>query len=287
MIIVDFSQTCINAIAGVGDNPTSNVYDTIEQLCAHLIYNKLRTYNVKFRKKYGEMIICLEGKDNFRYEAFPNYKCKRKTERKDSYIDWEQLYRVMDEVIESLRKYFPYKVLRVHRCEADDIIAVLAKYINEPNVIVSSDKDFNQLLVHHNVEKYDPKKEAMFKLDVSPTQFLLEQILTGDSSDSVPNIHSPDDFFLHTDGVRQKAVYQKYKDAFMGRLRADELTEDEISNFKRNSKLINLDEIPKEIKGNILNTYNDCEVKGDINILLNYFIENKFTGFLDCAQDFI
>lgn len=286
MILVDFSQLAVNTIIGVGDTPTNNYYDTSEQLCKHLIFNKLRLYNQKFSKKFGDMVICLEGRKNWRYSEFQYYKHKRQTDKVASDVDWDALYVTMEETVQDLINYFPYTVIRVHGTEADDSIATLAKYINEQNMIVSSDKDFKQLLSLHNVQQYNPKTEVLMKLDVTPEQYLIEHILMGDRSDGIPNVLSVDDFFLHTDGIKQKSITAKYKAEFMGRLRRNELTEDEIKNFKRNSKLINLNEIPKEIKTAILEQYSSYEIKGDHTTLLNYFIENQYQGFLDCINEF-
>ena len=158
--------------------------------------------------------------------------------------------------------------------------------MNEPNIIISSDKDFIQLLSLPHVSQYDPKTESEKKLEVTPEEYLLEHILGGDRADGIPNILSPDDFFLHTDGVRQKSITKKYKEEFVGRLKAKTLTQDEINNFKRNSKLINLNEIPKEIKVAILEQYTNYEIKGNHKTLLNYFIDNKYPAFTACVNEF-
>jgi 5'-3' exonuclease len=286
MILVDFSQLAVNSIIGVGNNPTNNYYDTNEQLSKHLIFNKLRLYNQKFSKKFGDMIICLEGRKNWRYETFQYYKHKRKADKETSDVDWDALYVTMEETVQDLINHFPYTVMRVFRTESDDTIAVLARCINEPSVIISSDKDFLQLLALPNVSQYDPRKESFKKLEVTPEEFLIEHCLVGDRSDSIPNILSPDDFFLHADGVRQKSITAKYKEEFLGRLRRKELTEEEVKNFKRNSKLINLAEIPKDIKVAILEEYSNYVIKGDRKTLLNYFIENKFPAFSSCVNEF-
>ncbi len=286
MQILDFSQLVVNTIIGVGNNPTNNYYDTNEQLCKHLIFNKIRAYNQKFSKKFGNMVICLEGRHNWRYSFFQYYKHKRKADKANSDVDWDTLYVIMESTIQDLINYFPYTIMRVEGTEADDSIAVLARCINEPNIIISSDKDFKQLLSLQNVSQYNPKTEVLMKLEVSPEEYLLEHILGGDRSDGIPNILSPDDFFLRADGVRQKSITAKYKEEFLGRLRRKELTEDEIKNFKRNSKLINLAEIPKDIKVAILEEYSNYVIKGDRKTLLNYFIENKFPAFSSCVNEF-
>ncbi|MDD4242832.1 MAG: hypothetical protein PHG08_00835 [Bacilli bacterium] len=285
MILIDFSAVCIVAITG-SMNAKQNPYSTPEQLSKHLIYNKLRYINSKFKHKYGKMVICLDGSSyNWRYKSFPLYKCKRKKEKSDSYIDWKHLYEVMDEVISELREFFPYIVLGLDTCEADDIIGTLAKYIKERNIIISGDKDFMQLLGIDYIEQFAPKKDAFLKLEVSPTQYLLEHILQGDSADSIPNILSEDDIFTKP-GVRQKQITKKYKENFTARLRNNELTEIEVKNFERNDKLINLNSIPKEIKLSILNAYQKLEIIGNKTTLLNFFIKESYNNFIHCIDEF-
>jgi len=286
MILVDFSQTCINVLTGVGSNPDNNYYDTAEQLSKHIIFNKLLTYNQTFAHKYGQMVICLEGKNNWRYGAFPLYKHKRKTSKKEStYIDWNHLYEVMNSVIIDLKENFPYALLSMEGCEADDILATLAKYVREQNVIVSSDKDFNQLLGLSNVDQYDPRKGVFLKLETTPENFLLEHILKGDVSDGIPNILSPDDIFLQ-EGVRQKSITSKYKAEFADRLRRGELREEEIKNFARNDKLINLNSIPKNIKLAILELYSNYVIEGDHEKLLNFLIKHQYQGLIEYVNEF-
>ena len=201
MQILDFSQLVVNTIIGVGNNPTNNYYDTNEQLCKHLIFNKIRAYNQKFSKKFGNMVICLEGRHNWRYSFFQYYKHKRKADKANSDVDWDTLYVIMESTIQDLINYFPYTIMRVEGTEADDSIAVLARCINEQNIIISSDKDFVQLLSLPNVSQYDPRKESFKKLEVTAEEFLIEHCLVGDRSDGIPNILSPDNFFLQTNGI--------------------------------------------------------------------------------------
>ncbi len=284
MILIDFSNVAIRAITG-GTKDSHIYYPTTEQLNQHRIYNKLRFYNHKFAKKYGDIVICLEGKNNWRKEAFPLYKFKRKKAKDSSYIDWDHLYKVMDATIEALIQYFPYKVLRYDMSEADDIIGTLAKYVNEPNIIVSPDKDFNQLIDLHNVEQFDTQTETICKLEGGAHKFLLDHILMGDTGDSVPNILSPDDIFTQ-EGKRQKSITQPYKDNFTARLRANELTEEEIKNFARNDKLINLNSIPKNIKLGILDLYTNYEIIGCRQTLLTHLIKEKYVGLIDVINEF-
>ena len=85
--------------------------------------------------------------------------------------------------------------IEVPKYEADDIIATLATRTTlDKVVIISPDKDFNQL-VNEKVTIYDSKKkvyidsEAVFeKHGVKPEHFVLYQSILGDKVDNIPGI---------------------------------------------------------------------------------------------------
>jgi len=87
------------------------------------------------------------------------------------------------------------KILRYTGVEADDIIAIIAKSSKEDTIIVSSDKDFLQL-IDENISVFNPiKNELTTKqnmeewLDGEPVSRYLEvKSMTGDPSDSIPGI---------------------------------------------------------------------------------------------------
>ena len=57
------------------------------------------------------------------------------------------------------------------------------------------------------------------------------------------------------------------------------------ANFSRNDTLINLENIPAELKAEIINNYNDVKV-GSKQRLLNYFIEHKLKNLIDVIEEF-
>ena len=98
-------------------------------------------------------------------------------------------------MIDDLRTYFPFKVMKVDRAEADDIIAVLVEDnpVN-PITIISSDKDFIQLQKYQGVQQWSPLTMNFVKGD--PDASLWEKLIKGDTGDGVPNILSADDTFI-------------------------------------------------------------------------------------------
>ena len=227
-----------------------------EDLFRHTILNTLRMYRNKFKGQYGELVICGDGRKNWRREVFPNYKFKRGKSKSASDVDWNELYRIIYLVFDELGENFPYKTVLVEECEADDVIATLSQSTqefgnNEPIMIVSADKDFVQLQKYDNVRQYSPMKKQ-FIIEKNPRKQLLELVLRGDASDGVPNVLSPDNSF--SEGIRQTSLRQATLDKLFDDLHC--MGEEVYANYCRNKKLIDFEEIPETLKSEILNRFN-------------------------------
>ena len=118
-----------------------------EDFIRHLVLNTYRMYRTKFSAQYGELVICHDSSRVWRKDFFPNYKKNRKKQQNKSPYDWNEIHNVMDLIREEIRTVFPYKNIGIDKTEADDVIAVICKHYHttEKILIVSSDKDFNQL----------------------------------------------------------------------------------------------------------------------------------------------
>src|SRR5210317_387870 len=112
MIIIDY-----NAIAIA--NIITQKLDVQEDMIRHMILNSIRMYNKKFRKEYGQMVIATDS-SNWRREAFPQYKFKRRDGREESSLDWGEIFRIINLVFEEIGDNLPYKTLKIDGCEADD-----------------------------------------------------------------------------------------------------------------------------------------------------------------------
>lgn len=278
MMIVDYSQVCIaNLFAQFGNS--KNIEIELD-LFRHMVLNSIGSYNRKFRNEYGPMVIACDGKSSWRKEVFPYYKANRKKYRDDSIFDWNKIYEYMDQIRSELNEIFPYTVIKIDNCEADDIIAVLSKkFYDVSNIlIISCDKDFVQLQRYPNIKQYDPIRSTFISSN-DPENFLFEHILKGDSGDGVPNILSPGDVFVS--GGRQKPLTQKKMDHFKN----EGIPEDLKRGFDRNKTLIDLDSIPVEISNNISEYYKNYPVKNKSN-LFNFFVEKKLKNLLERIGDF-
>jgi len=281
MILVDLNQVLISNLMaqtrGQPDITTAN-----EDMIRHMVINSLRGFNVKFRNKYGEMILCSDAGDPWRRDIFPHYKYSRKKGREESSFDWDNIFNIITNIKNEIKENFPYVVMYNEKCEADDIIATLVKYYyqSEPIMIVSGDKDFIQLQRFKNVEQYAPIQKKVVGDDVDPKNFLIEQILKGDRSDGVPNVLSPDDIFVT--GEKQKPVTKK-RIHELGLLRSFDRQIQK--NIDRNIQLIDLTKIPNVYEDAIINSYRRYK-KNDRSKLLTYMIENKLKSLMENIGDF-
>ena len=257
-----------------------------ENIIRHMILNSIRMYRARFNKDYGEVVLCSDAGGNWRKKVFPQYKASRKKTRAKSSMNWEEVFRITSMVREEIRENFPYKVMHIEGCEADDCIAQLVEETQEFGkyeevMIVSSDKDFAQLQRYPNIKQYSPMGKK-FIVEKNPRTTLQEHILQGDTSDGVPNVLSPDNTF--TDGLRQRPLGRKKIETWLD-IHIDDLPEEVKRNYQRNSKLINLDNIPEELEQCILDDFKGATC-GDRSKLLNYFMDKRLKSLTEQIGEF-
>ena len=283
MIIIDYSAIAIANIA-------INKYNE-EGMIRHMILNTLRMYRNKFKEEYGELVLACDGPNNWRYSSFPEYKAKRKKDRSDSDFDWAEAFRIMNQVRDEIRENFPYKVLHIDGCEADDIIATLVENTQEFGqyeevMIVSGDKDFAQLQRYDNVKQYSPVQKKMI-VEKNPRTFLVEHIMRGDASDGVPNVLSADDVFVT--GQRQTPLSAKKLNALMKDLDDGELlyAASWYRNYCRNKKMIDLSETPQDIKNEIIREFNSQDQWHNKGLVFPYLINKNMKQLIESVEEFI
>ena len=125
MIIIDYNGIAIG-------NIITQKLNLDEDIIRHTILNTIRMYNKKFRAEYGQVVIASDL-SSWRRDYFPNYKYKRRESREESKssLDWNEAFRIIGGVLDDLAANFPYKVIKVDRCEADDIIGTLVENTQE------------------------------------------------------------------------------------------------------------------------------------------------------------
>ena len=214
-----------------------------------------------------------------RKNLLPEYKSGRHTTR---ITNWEIFEDVDDEHNSKIEqivrlvhylKCLPVRSVSIDKAEADDIIAYYAKLLpkkfDSQVIIVSSDKDFLQL-VDKNVTIYRPMEKTFYqrktiedKFGILPENFILYKTLLGDSSDKIPGIK----------GLGEKGIFKKFPELKERPLTMDDIFEisetklkehvvyariiQDFDRLETNYKLMNL--------SNPLLSENDKEVLEDIS----------------------
>ena len=109
MILLDFSQTMIGSFMPMGKG--SIVVE--EDLLRHTVLNSIRQYKHQFHVDASGLlfVVILQRTLERVFSRIQNRKKRRETDS----TDWTSLFEFLHQMIEDLREYFPYKVMRVER----------------------------------------------------------------------------------------------------------------------------------------------------------------------------
>ena len=182
-----------------------------------MLLNSILYFKKKF-KDYGNVVICCDSnKGYWRSKEYIHYKHDRKEKKEASKIDHKLVSKFMTSFLQELRDNFTFVIAETDHAEADDIIAVLSKWsqsndLNEsmfdsepkPVMIVSEDHDFYKLQKYKNVKQFGHRKGIILKPDMPLNQYLIKNIVKGESSDFIPSIFSSERGLI--DKIRQKPV---------------------------------------------------------------------------------
>ena len=283
MILVDFSAIAVATIA------VNKVND--EGMLRHMMLNSLRMYRTKFKKDYGELVLAIDSGNNWRRNYFPQYKANRRKTREESGFDWEEAFRILHLVRQEIKENFPYHVIKVDECEADDIIGTLVENTQEFGqyedvMIVSSDHDFKQLQKYDNVSQFSPMTKKQVE-ESHPRQNLKLKILQGDAGDGVPNVLSDDDVFV--EGRRQTPLSKKKKETILKDLGEGELlyAASWYRNYCRNETLIDLTKTPDRLKEKILEEYKSQDPWHNKGLVFPYLINKNMKMLIESVEEFV
>ena len=281
MIILDMNQISLASLMMQLSMEKTKIVETDK--VRHMILNSIRMYRSQFKEEYGEIILAYDSKHYWRRDFFPYYKKNRKKARESDNNNWEQIFECLNTIKQELKDYLPYKHLEVQGAEADDIIAVLARNIDEKMMIVSGDKDFIQLHKYKQVRQYSPILKKIVNGD-DPIDYIKVHILKGDSSDGIPNVLSNDNVFV--EGLRQRPLSKKKIEAWKdGEFEGTTATQEVMRNYERNKTLIDLDNVPVELSENILKTFHEAPC-GDRSKILSFFINSRLKTLTESIGDF-
>lgn len=256
-----------------------------EDLLRHMVLNSYRLLRKHFKDEYGELVICHDSSNSWRKQYFPFYKANRAKAHEKSEFDWDIIYQTLNKIRDEIRDVFPYKNMKIDSTEADDIIAILAKkyHDREKILIISNDKDFQQLQRYPNIYQYSTFKKQLLKCE-NPQAFLLEHILRGDSGDGVPNILSDDDAFVNEE-KRQNRLTQKTIEDIEKNITMISATK-HARNWDRNRTLIDFEMIPTEIEEQICAEYLKPSVVTDRSKVLSYMITKRLKNLMENIEEF-
>ena len=281
MIIVDLTQVLIASLMAQtrgGSEPID------ENLVRHIALKSLAMYRKRYFKTYGELVLADDSYNVWRKDVFPHYKANRKKGRDSDSKDWGLIFDCITIIREELKYNFPYKYICIPKCEADDIVGTLCEKYgdNEKIMIISGDKDFQQLQRYSKVNQYSPITKKHIKLTKEQAkEYLTDHIIGGDTGDGVPNVLSQDDVFVS--GLRQRPLSKKKREIIKDPLVMNDNEVDR--NLERNRSLIDLTYIPNEYKKQILQEFDNVAVapRGG---LLTYFINNRLMDLQESIGDF-
>ena len=282
-ILVDPNQVMIaNVMVQIGNHHNAEVD---ESMIRHMVLNSIRYNRTKFKDEFGELIICADDKNYWRRAQFPYYKASRRKHREESELDWTSIFNALNKIRQELKDIFPYKVIQIDGCEADDIIGTIVhkegQELNtgEKILILSGDKDYIQLHKYANVKQYNPVLKKWI-VHSNPEQYLFEHVIKGDAGDGVPNILSADNSFVMN--IRQKPVTKKRLEEWID---INKMSSEVQRNYARNKSLIDLSQVPTHLKEKIIEEY-DRENMKDRSQLLNFFIKNRLKLLTESLNEF-
>ena len=194
----------------------------------------------------------------------------------------------------------PVTIMIYDGIEADDVMAYIATTLrkeNEKVILMSSDKDFLQL-VNKDVSVYSPSKKKIYNIDevieefgIHPHNFINFRMVDGDKSDNVGGVNGLGlktilkSFPILTESeVHSTESMVDYIKSLPKPTKAHGLFLDNLEICERNRRLMQLSE--PEFSGNlrmkIMDRYNEPTVKFDKQLFLRHGLKDKvIDGFKD------
>jgi 5'-3' exonuclease, N-terminal resolvase-like domain len=229
----------------------------------YLIFRTIEfiTFIAKKYKADGILVAC-DSPNIWRKDIYPAYKKNRDANR-DPY--YEEVKEGMIEIKDFFNVYTAIPAVAVERCEADDIISIAAGNKSTKNVIISSDKDFMQL-INDNTILYSPSQKEE-RVSEDRDYELFEKCIRGDNGDNIKSSYPR---------VRATRLKQAWDDKheminlMETHVPATGRTVKEVYNF--NKILIDLSLIPDYIKQSIENSLNSLAINKYNSISVMRFI---------------
>lgn len=297
MILIDYSQVALASILTFQADLKSGDQDKVVNLIRHVTLSTIKSFKKKYGKEYGEVVLCCDGRRYWRRDVFPHYKANRKKAREASDLPWTLIFDTLSTMRQDIAENFPYRVIHIDEAEADDIIAVMAKWtqtnqlveeglVTEPQkvLILSSDHDFIQLQKYQNVSQWSPNTKKFVKANQREIHEKRITHIVKAGDDGIPNILSKDDVFVV--GERQKPVSAKRLQEFIENGFTACKNDEERRNWQRNIQLVDFDYIPENISGKIVDAYLNNKPQGDKMAAMKYLMQHRCRLLLEEIEEF-
>lgn len=238
-LIVDLSNIVWNSYYGDFKPSTGNLdAQFLESLLVQETIKRILSYYRKFQAT-GMLIACDSG-TTWRKSIYPEYKANR---QKETILHFDKVMKTMNDLKTLFNEATNVQAISCNMAEGDDVIYVASKMSAAPTVIISSDKDFIQLL-DGNTRLYAPViLEERKSEDVDYDLFV--KCIRGDMADNVTSAYPR---------VRTTKLEEAFKNPaqlanMMNIFTTDGYRVGDL--YKRNRKLIDLSEIPSYVKDDI------------------------------------
>jgi len=194
----------------------------------------------------------------------------------------------------------PVTIMIYDGIEADDVMGYIATQLkkeNEKVIIMSTDKDFLQL-VNKDVSVYSPSKKKVYNINevkeefgIHPHNFINFRMIDGDKSDNVEGIAGlgiksiikgfP---ILAEETTHTTKTMIEYVNSLSKKIKAHELFENNLALCERNRNLMQLSEptFSGNLRMKIMDRFNEPTTKFDKQTFLKYGLKNRvLDGFKD------
>ena len=247
MIFIDSNQLMISNLFAIhkGGIDSCGMDEIRYSFCRGIYW-----YHKNYSSRYGKMVLCYDSDRYWRKDFFPYYKATRKKQRSSSGIDWNRIGNIFNSVRDEMQKELPIIQIYARGSEADDQIAVLSKHLSgQENIIISSDKDFQQLHSVKGLRQFSPAHKD-FLICENPSEYLIEHVIKGDPSDGIPNVLSEDDTMINPD--KKQVIMNKKRMGVILNSKIEDLDEETRKRYERNKTLIDFSMIPDSVKESIV-----------------------------------
>lgn len=277
-LIVDLNNVTHTTRRSCLKNPKTN--QRKEMFAKELIFKETVSHIMRFAAKVNANAIAIVGDcgNVWRRDIYPDYKKKEHVE--DVY--YEDVIGATNMIKEFFDTCTNCAVYEAANSEADDVIGIISGRTtgNVLNVIMSSDKDFTQLINEHN-KLYSPPQKLYRETD-NPEYDLFLKCIRGDTSDNIKSAYPR---------VREKpTLVEAWEDPYKMQNLMETVNKDgnRVGDlFIFNMRLVDLTQQPQYIKdriNNILDTpveKNYSEFK-----VMSYYKDNFLREFSDSLDKF-